>query len=396
VRLGLLPALGGSIASLRTSGQDTRLVDGYLQPYARAFGEVTYFSYAPEALGEYTDDSALRAAVDLRAPRRPTPRLWRALTLPLVEHAAFRRCAVLRSFQVTGVIPALIARRLWGIPFVTSYGFWYARLSRPGPSGMAKRVLEHVGLRRAAAIIVPTPELGEHVARVAGSADRVHLIPNGVDAARFAPVAAPAAARDGASGTAAGAPRSTPAAAPNRIVYVGRLEPEKNLATLLAAAARVGARRPVRLELIGAGSLERALRAEATRLGVATDFAGVIDHRHVPDRLRAAQAFVLPSFTEGHPKVLIEAMAAGLPCVASSCPGNRALVADGETGLLFDPGEPEALAACLERVLGDPALAAALGRRARERVVREYDLGALVQREIALLRSVAAAGGPAR
>ena len=392
MRLGLLPALGGSIASLRASGQDSRLVDGYLRPYAHAFGEVTYFSYAPEALAEYTDDSALRAAVELRAPVRPTPRLWRALSLPAVERAAFRRCAVLRCFQVTGVIPALIARRLWGIPFVTSYGFWYARLSRRGPSRIAKRVLERVGLRRAAAVIVPTPELGAHVARVAGSADRVHLIPNGVDAARFAPPEVPASARDGATGAESWTAADASAAAPGRIVYVGRLEPEKNLPTLLAAAARVGAHRPVRLELVGAGSLESALRAEAAALGVAAQFSGVVDHRHLPERLRAAQAFVLPSFTEGHPKVLIEAMAAGLPCVASNCPGNRALVEDGDTGLLFDPREPEALAACLDRVLGDPALAAALGRRARERAVREYDLGALVQREIALLRSVARAG----
>jgi glycosyltransferase involved in cell wall biosynthesis len=374
--LGLLPALGGSIASLRASGQDSRLVDGYLRPYARAFGEVTYFSYTPEALADYTDDAALRAAVDLRAPGRPGSRLWRALSLPAVERTAFRRARVLRSFQVTGVIPALIARGLWGVPFVTSYGFWYARLSRPGPSRAAKRVLERVGLRRAGGIIVPTQELRDHVTRVAGSADRVHLIPNGVDAERFAPAA-----------------QGGPTAGPGRILYVGRLEGEKNLSTLIEAAARVGARRPVRVELVGAGSLEPALRAQATALGVTADFAGVVDHRRLPERLRAARAFVLPSFTEGHPKVLIEAMAAGLACVASDCPGNRALVEDGDTGLLFDPGAPDALAACLDRVLGDPALAAALGRRARERAVRDHDLGALVQREIALLESVARAAG---
>ena len=134
----------------------------------------------------------------------------------------------------------------------------------------------------------------------------------------------------------------------------------------------------------------------AREAGLEAHFRGVVPHGALARHYRDADCFALPSLTEGHPKVLIEAMAAGLPCVASNCPGNRALVADGDTGLLFDPGEPEALAACLDRVLGDPALAAALGRRARERAVRAYDLGALVQREIALLRSVAAAGGPAR
>jgi len=126
---------------------------------------------------------------------------------------------------------------------------------------------------------------------------------------------------------------------------------------------------------------------------VTAEFAGVVDHRRLPERLGRADAFVLPSFTEGHPKVLIEAMAAGLPCVASDCPGNRALIDDGQTGLLFDPRREEALVACLDRVLGDPGLAAALGQRARDRAVKDLDLAMLVEREIALLRRVARASG---
>jgi len=249
VILGLLPALGGSIASLRASGQDSRLIDGYLRPYARAFERVTYFSYAREALADYTDDRELLAAVDVRAPRRPMPRLCRAVTLPLAEREALRRCAVLRIFQLTGVIPALVARALWGIPFVTTYGFWYARLSRPGPPRAAKRVLERVGLRCAAGVIVPTEALRDHVMSLARSPDRVHLIPNGVDTTRFVP--GPARALAG----------------PRRILYIGRLEPEKNLATLVAAAAQLAPRGPLRLDLVGAGSLEPALRAQAAALG---------------------------------------------------------------------------------------------------------------------------------
>jgi len=121
------------------------------------------------------------------------------------------------------------------------------------------------------------------------------------------------------------------------------------------------------------------------------EFPGVVDHRLVPEWLRSADAFVLPSFTEGHPKVLIEAMAAGVPCVASDCAGNRALVRDGDTGLLFDPRDPARLAALLERVLTDEALASLLARRGRDVVVREYDLARLVEAEIDLLKRVARA-----
>jgi glycosyltransferase involved in cell wall biosynthesis len=370
VNVGLLPALGGSIAALRASGQDSRLVDGYLAPYARAFDRVTYFSYVPETLADYTSDPGLLSAVDVRAPARRVARLRRALSLPVAERQRLRATSVLRVFQVTGVIPALIARRVWGVPFVTTYGFWYAKLSRPGLPRLAKLALERVGLRAAAGVIVTTTELGDHVARIVGSAARVHLVPNGVDTARFVP-----------------GPRRPPGG-PRRVLYVGRLEPEKNPGVIVEAASRLAAR-DVRVCLVGAGSLEPDLRARAAALGVDVEFAGVVDHRRLPERLREADAFVLPSFTEGHPKALIEAMAAGVPCVASDCAGNRSLVEDGETGALFDPRRADALAACLDRVLGDPGAAAAMGRRARDRAVKELDLATLVDREIALLRSVA-------
>jgi glycosyltransferase involved in cell wall biosynthesis len=239
---------------------------------------------------------------------------------------------------------------------------------------VAKRILERAGLRRAAAVIVPTAELRDYVAPLVSSPDRIHLIPNGVDTTRFAP-AAPSPAEA--------------AAGPRRILYVGRLEAEKNLATLVTAAGALGERVPLRLTFVGAGTLEPALRRQSAALGIAAEFPGVIDHRRLPERLREADAFVLPSFTEGHPKVLIEAMAAGLPCVASDCAGNRALVADGETGLLFDPARPEDLTQCLARVLGDADLAAGLGQRARDRAVKDFDLAMLVEQEIALLRDVA-------
>jgi glycosyltransferase involved in cell wall biosynthesis len=118
-----------------------------------------------------------------------------------------------------------------------------------------------------------------------------------------------------------------------------------------------------------------------------------VDHAELPRWLAGADAFVLPSFTEGHPKALIEAMASGLPCIASDCPGNRSLIRDGETGLLFDPSSAAALARALERALGDPALGRALGRRARTLVCEEYDLRRLVAAEIDLLKRAARTPG---
>ena len=373
MEVGLLPALGSGIGDLCRAGQHSRLIEGYFVPYAGAFDAVWYFSYLPEALGDFTDDPRVLTSVRFQAPQRREARLLRAARMPWAHGEAFRRCAVLRVFQITGVIPALIARVLWGVPYVTTYGFRYARVMRPGLNRPVMRLLERVGLRCAAAVLVTTEELRAHVARFTRAA--VHLVPNGVDTARFMP-----------GGRRPGTIR--------RLVYVGRLEPQKNLGALLAATAALASRMPLRVTFVGDGSLAFGLRAQAEALGVNATFVGVVDHHRLPEHLQGADVFVLPSFWEGHPKALIEAMAAGLSCVASDCAGNRSLIADGQTGLLFDPASPEALATALDRVLSDEELAAGLGRQARALVVRRYDLRTLVDEEIRILKSVAAVQAP--
>src|SRR5262249_28920559 len=114
MRLGLLPALGGSLTELRQSGQDARLLDGYIRLYGETFEGVSYFSYAPESLATFTADPRLLARVMVFAPPAPQPRALRAWDIPRRHAAAMRSCAVSRVFQITGVIPALLARRRFG------------------------------------------------------------------------------------------------------------------------------------------------------------------------------------------------------------------------------------------------------------------------------------------
>ncbi len=325
-----------------------------------------YFSYLGESLSEYTDDPDLLSRIRVLGPPHRMSRGRRAVTMPWAHAEQFRACGVLRVFQVTGVIPALIARRRFGVPFVTTYGFSYDELSRSGPKRALKQLLTRVGLRRAAAVIVTTESLRAQASRLAR---RVELIPNGVDTALFAPRAAG---------------RRRPADGRSRILYVGRLSSEKNLETVITATGCLGdAAMDV---MVGSGPLRAALGAQARKEGVQIEFRGVVDQRRLPDVYASADVFVLASFTEGHPKVLLEAMSCGLPCVASDCAGNRSLISHEETGLLFDSHDPKALAGCLERVLSDAALAERLGRAAREMIVARYDLRALVGREIELLR----------
>jgi len=130
---------------------------------------------------------------------------------------------------------------------------------------------------------------------------------------------------------------------------------------------------PVTLKLAGTGSGLAALKALASNLDVESEveFAGSIDD--VPGFLRTLDLFVFPSDgPEGMPISILEAMACGLPVVATRRGGIPEIVDDGRTGVLCEPGSPEKLANALTVVLSDREKAAAMGREARHAVVSDF------------------------
>ncbi|RIK34038.1 MAG: hypothetical protein DCC57_24595, partial [Chloroflexi bacterium] len=292
MNLALFPPLGGSLTALQRTGQLARLVSSYLPVYAQAFDTLYYLSYGDEQAGGFSALQGMPQFTLLPNARR-------------------------RVFQATGIVPAWQAKRRWRIPIVATYGYHYADLARQ--SGHTARavyytLLEQLTLRRADAVIVTTAPIAAYVQRFM-PADRVHLIPNGVNLRQFYPAAR---LPDG----------------PPTVAFLGRLSPEKNPQSLLAAAHRLQAAIPLRLAFIGDGPLRDTLAQEAQRLGVDAHFHGTVSHDQLPELLRAANAFVLPSYSEGHPKALLEAMACGLPVVASDIPGNRSVVEPGANGLI--------------------------------------------------------------
>ncbi|PYN37652.1 MAG: hypothetical protein DME01_04255 [Candidatus Rokuibacteriota bacterium] len=335
-----------------------------LRHYAAAYGTVYYFSYFDETLADFTRDALLRERVVVLPKRGPWSPRAHALLLPFIYRDQLRRCEVLRVMQFPGVIPALGARRLFGTPFVVTYGYRYGEVARIAGSRVKPRLyslLERVAIPRAAGIIVTSRELEAHVKGVHPTA-RVIYAPNGVDVTAFAP----------RPSEAGGNRRS--------VLYVGRLSAEKNLERLVAALGRLTP--PVRLIVIGAGDLRAVLERRAVAAGLGVEFRGVVPHGELPAYFNAADVFVLPSLTEGHPKVLIEAMACGLPCAVSARGGNLTLVQDEVTGLLFDPEDTAAMGRAVERLLTDVTLARRVGAAARALVADRYDVHELLEAEV--------------
>jgi glycosyltransferase involved in cell wall biosynthesis len=167
------------------------------------------------------------------------------------------------------------------------------------------------------------------------------------------------------------------------ILCVGRLTPAKGQHILIDAVAQlVRNGRQLRLCFVGGGPDEPSLRRHAAQSAAAgcIVFAGPIDQDRIRDFYAAADIFCLPSFAEGLPVVLMEAMAMELPCLTTAIAGIPELIRDGIDGLLVPPSNVEALASALARLIDDNALRERLAKNGRARVIAAYDLRQNVQR----------------
>lgn len=195
-------------------------------------------------------------------------------------------------------------------------------------------------------------DIALHVEKV--NPAKVHRIWNGIDPARYVPAS----------------PSHTPV-----IGTVARLCSDKDQATMLQAFALVLKQVPAaRLAIVGDGPLRDDLHAEARRLGITgqVDFRGARDD--IPALLPGFTLFTLSSITEGIPMAVLEAMACGVPIVATDVGGCRQIVQPPECGLIVPPRDPAALANAYLELLRDPSRREKMGEAGRQRVIRHFSL----------------------
>lgn len=199
---------------------------------------------------------------------------------------------------------------------------------------------------------------------------------NGVDTAEFHP---PSVAQPGHAGPVIGT--------------VANLDVRKDLGTFLRMAARIVAVFPqATFKVVGAGPERDSLVQLANELGIGArvEFTGASGN--TKDAYHTFDVFVLSSRNEGFANVIVEAMASGLPVVATDVGGAREAIDDGRTGFVVPAHDPEALAERVGRLLADPSLGQRMGRAGRERAVREFSLQAMVRRYDDLYRELLTCG----
>lgn len=317
-------------------------------------------------------------------------KLWAYLQAPLYFHFARRALARLVSREGIDMIHAH-----WILPngYVASRvsaatGIPYAATLHGSDVFMAERNPLFVRMaRRALAgachVTSCSADLRDRLLAVGGRehADKILLVPNGTDVV-------PAAD-----------PSPEPGEPGRRVVAVGRMVYKKGFEMLIDAAPSILERYPdAEIVLGGGGEILAELEDRARRLGVAqrVRFPGALDHRQVLELIASAAVFVMPSVRDpagnidGLPIVVLEAMAAGKPVVATEISGLPLAVTDGETGVLVPERDAAALAGAVCRLLGDPSLAASMGSAGRRRVETELNWGAVAAVHDRLFRAAAA------
>ncbi|MDQ2982467.1 MAG: glycosyltransferase family 4 protein [Actinomycetota bacterium] len=182
-----------------------------------------------------------------------------------------------------------------------------------------------------------------------------------------------------------GRPRSrVDARTPPELLSVGRFDYPKDFQTLLEALA--GVEHPYRARIVGDGPERDALEATIARLGLEDRVELIGERRDVAELLAESDLFVLSSRSEGLPMSILEAMATGLPVIASDVGGVSEAVEDGVTGLLVPPSDPAALAAGLGALLADPAERRRLGEAGRARAEERFGLARFRQAHLDLYR----------
>lgn len=336
--------------------------------------EVASFRYAPRRFESFGYGRSLHA--DERV--RPSAGLVAPLYLLAARRALARELArgrwdLIHAHWIVpnGVAAAPLARRA---PLVVGLHGSDVFLAEKG----AMRPLVARALRRTRRLTACSPELARRIEAIGFDAERSHVIPYGVDVALFRP--------DPARRAIWRERLQIPANAP-LVLGVGRMATKKGFHVLVGALAELFARAPeTRLVLAGGGDRLEELRRDAGPFGDRVLFPGPVLHDTLPDLYRAADLFVLPAIhdakgnVDGLPNVILEAMASGLPVVASAISGIPLAVTHGETGLLVPEGDGPACAAALAALALDPPRRAAMATAARARAERDLTWDAIATR----------------
>ncbi|NTU98955.1 glycosyltransferase family 4 protein [Candidatus Falkowbacteria bacterium] len=366
--VGILLSYKESVDVMKKVGQYARFLEYYIKPYSESFKKVYVFGWAQEE-HQFPFDNV----VFVPNRRGINSYLYNYL-MPFVEADKLRECQVLRLMQLTPAIPGMISQLLFRNKLYCNYGFVYARnlaVQNKKLKRLIWLVLEKVAFWRMDMIAAAHTGIVEYLQEKKVPEKKIRIIENGVDVDWFKPVL-----REGDAESQK-----------LNLLFVGRFEVEKNLFSLTEALNRSKYKDRFKLTLVGSGSEETQLVELFQKYKIEYEIVKNIPHKELVSYYQAADIFLLVSLTEGYPKVLIEAMACGLPSIVSRYKFHKILAHDNVNCLTCEI-EAESICEKLDTMVGDKELRTRLGKAAREWVETKNNIRTIIQSEIGLITSL--------
>ncbi len=328
---------------------------------AKELGGIYFLTYDRE--DESLISSLCSQGITVLPKKYPLPNWLYSIFLPFIYRRELKQAHLYKTNQMLGSWSAVIASRLFHVPLIVRTGYSLSSFAKARGTWrfFIARIIEKIASANAQVITVATPSDANEWSKRGVQAI---VVPNFVDTEKFQPQRG----KKSSEGESL------------RLLAIGRLTPQKNYSVLLSALSRFP---QVELDIIGSGPLHTSLVTQAKTLGVSVHFHGNVPHDELPVWLERSDIFVLPSLYEGHPKVLLEAMAMEKAILATDVPGIREVLTHGKNAYIVPPAAA-GLAEGLLALKKNPDLRQSLGIEARKTVVAEYSLEKILERELNL------------
>ena len=283
--------------------------------------------------------------------------------LHLIHWKTLFKSDLIKTNQTNGSEIALKAAKFWKKPFIGRMGFILSefQLNRKGKDSSSYNnalEIESSLIKQADRIVVTTDEMEKKLIQIHNISKRNKIvkIPNYVDTKLFSP-------------------NYNKVEKKFDLIFIGRVEKQKNIKNLLKAITQL----KIKSLIIGKGSLKNELLDKYNSPLI--QWIDKVDNERLPEHLNNANIFILPSFYEGHPKTLIEAMSSGTAVIGSNRPGIKNIISNKVNGILCDISE-DGISKEISSLLSTPDLRENIGKNARKFVIRNFSLDRIVKLEL--------------
>jgi len=337
------------------------MLDREIKPYQRLLGyfdEISFLTYGRKDDLEF--QNSFSNNIKILPNKQKIPSLIYSFLLPFLYQKELREVDIFKTNQMLGSWTAIIAKFLFRKKLIVRQGYQLSVFAQKKGIKPWKlliiRFLEKLAYKNADAIMVSSKRDKRYIEeKYKILPEKIRYIPNYIDTELFKPLNIPKE---------------------NRICFIGRLEEQKNLFNLIKAISNLN----MKLVIFGNGSLKKSLQVFSKELKIDVDFRSNIPNKDLAEEFNKSKLFILPSFYEGCPKVLLEAMACGISVIGANVYGINEIIKHKENGYLCETDSDSIKKAIIE-VLNDENLQEKIKLNARKTILQDFSLEKILKKE---------------